>query len=124
MNVSLLIRMMKLTRMKQDQSKRDMYQSYFEKQQKLEKEREIEEYENLQLKLYADDQARRESDIKEQKAKVEAAREEIFNRLAREEQMRRAEKEYTEKLRNELYQEEFEENERRKEEEEAERKMR
>ena len=49
------------------------------------------------------------------KAEVEAAREEIFQRLKGEDERRRAEKEYVENLRNELYQQEFEEQARIKE---------
>jgi hypothetical protein len=51
-----------------------MYQSYFEKEQKMQKEKEFQEYENEQLRLYAEEQSKRDSDIKAQRAKVEAAR--------------------------------------------------
>ena len=51
----------------------------------------------------------RESEIAQLKAKQEEAREEIFQKLKREEEDRRAEMEYTENLRNELYLQEYEE---------------
>ena len=55
---------------------------------------------------------------------MEAAREEIFQKLKDEEERRRAEKEYTENLRNELYLQEFEEQARAKERKEAEKRER
>jgi len=55
---------------------------------------------------------------------MEAAREEIFQKLKDEEERRRAEKEYIENLRNELYLQEFEEQARAKEREEAEKRER
>ena len=55
------------------------------------------------LRRFQEQQEMREGEIKAKKAEVEAAREEIFQRLKDEEERRRAEKEFTENLRNELY---------------------
>jgi hypothetical protein len=63
----------------------------------------MEEYETEMLMRYAEQQQLREDEIRQKKAEVEAAREEIFQKLKDEEERRRAEKEYVENLRNELY---------------------
>lgn len=75
----------------------------------------MEQYENEMLKRFQIQQESREEEIRAKKAEVEAAREEIFQRLKGEDERRRAEKEYVENLRNELYQQEFEEQARVKE---------
>ena len=54
------------------------------------------------LQRYAEQQQAREDEIRMKKAEVEAAREEIFQKLKEEEERRRAENEFTENLRNEL----------------------
>lgn len=69
----------------------------------------MEGYENEMLMRYAEQQQLREDEIRAKKAEIEAAREEIFQKLKDEEERRRAEKEYIENLRNELYLQESEE---------------
>ena len=54
------------------------------------------------VRQYAEEQARREQEIRQQKAKVEAEKEAIFLELKAKEERRRAEEEYQERLRNEL----------------------
>jgi hypothetical protein len=102
-------KMVQLIRMKQDQSKLDMIQSVNEKKEMQKRQKELEDYETEMLMRYADQQQLREDEIREKKAILEAAREEIFQKLKDEEERRRSEKEYTENLRNELYLQEFEE---------------
>jgi hypothetical protein len=114
--------MMRLTKMKQDQSKMDMKQSVLEKRRQEARIREIAKEEEDAVRRYAEEQSAREVAIRREKAKVEAEREKIFNRLKQEEELRRADEEYNERLRNELYQEEFEEREREKERQEAEKR--
>jgi hypothetical protein len=75
----------------------------------LRKQKELEDYENEMLRRFAEQQMYREEEIRAKKAELEAAKEEIFQKLKDEEERRRAEKEYTENLRNELYLQEFEE---------------
>lgn len=101
-----------------------MIQSVNEKRDMIRKQRELEEYETQMLQRFAEQQQAREDEIRAQKATVEAAREEIFQKLKDEEERRRAEKEYVENLRNELYLQEFEEQARAKEREEAEKRER
>lgn len=72
------VEMMKLTKAKQDQAKRDMVMSLMEKRANLERLQEIDRYENEMVWKYAELQDKRESDIKEQKAIAEAEREKIF----------------------------------------------
>lgn len=96
-------KMVNLIRVKQDQAKLDMIQSVNEKKEMQRQNQELEHYENQMLRQYAEQQQLREDEIREKKALLEAAREEIFQKLKDEEERRRADKEYTENLRNELY---------------------
>ena len=92
--------MVKLTKMKQEQSKKDMIESVQQKKERLRLEKEREEYEIEQVRLYAQEQSNRERKVRQQKAEAEAEREKIFQTLKEEEEMRRAEAEYAEYLRN------------------------
>ena len=105
----------KLDQMKIDQSKQDMVISMHERVAQRKREQEIVEFENDRIRLYAEEQSRRESDIRSQKAAAESEREKIFAELKVKEELRLAEAEYVENLRNELQQEEFEELQREKE---------
>lgn len=73
-----------------------------EKKANIRKQQELEEIEAEMVRRYAQQQEARETEIRAQKAKAEAEREEIFKKLAIEEERRRAEQEYIENLRNEL----------------------
>lgn len=67
------------------------------------------------MRRYAEEQARREHEIRAQKAVAEAERDAIFQELKIKEEKRLAEAEYIENLRTQLQQHEFEESEREKE---------
>ncbi len=105
----------RLDAMKVEQSKQDMAISFGERASQQRREVEISEFENERIRLYAEEQARRESNIRAQKAAAETEREKIFAELKVKEEQRLAEAEYVENLRNELQQEEFEEMQREKE---------
>ena len=76
------------------------------------------------VKRYAEQQQAREDEIRMKKAEVEAAREEIFQKLKEEEEKRRADSDYVENLRNELYLQGSEEQARQREREELEKRER
>jgi hypothetical protein len=115
---------MKLTKMKQEQSKQDMILSMNEKRALLRRQRELEQYEEEMVNRYNEEQQQRASQLQAAKNAAEAARDAIFNKLAKEEADRRAQAEYLENLRNELQVEELAEREAEKARREAEKRQR
>ena len=101
--------MMRINKMKQEQSKQDMILSMNEKRALDKRKRELDEYEDELVRRYAQSQEARAGELAELKAQAEAQREAIFQKLAQEEAERRAQAEFTENLRNELQVEEMEE---------------
>jgi hypothetical protein len=79
-----------------------MILSVAEKRALLNRQRELEEYENELVRRYQASQAARSADLHAMKMAAEEQREIIFKRLAEEEAQRRAEAEYVEALRNDL----------------------
>ena len=77
---------MALNKQKQDQAKMDMVMSVTEKRDMLKRQKEQEEYENQQLKQYAQQQQLREDEIRAKKAEADAAKETIFQQLKEQEQ--------------------------------------
>lgn len=94
--------MMRLTKMKQEQSKQDMILSQNEKKALRKRQAELDEYEDELVRRYAASQEQRAGEIAALKEAAEAQREAIFAKLAQEEAERRAEAEYVENLRNDL----------------------
>ena len=94
--------MMRLTKMKQEQSKQDMILSQNEKKALQKRKNELDEYEDELVRRYAASQEQRAGEIAALKEAAEAQREAIFAKLAQEEAERRAEAEYVENLRNDL----------------------
>ena len=111
--------MMKLNKMKQEQSKQDMILSINEKRALIKRQQDLEQYEEELVRRYAQQQQNRANEIKAMKDAAEAQRDAIFNRLAQEEAKRRAQSDYIENLRNELQVEEMEERARAKEQSDA-----
>lgn len=101
--------MIRINKMKQEQSKQDMILSVNEKKALLHRQKELEEYEEELVRQYAAQQQERADNLQAMKAQAEAQREAIFGKLAKEEADRRAEQEYIENLRNDLQVEEMEE---------------
>ena len=101
--------MMRINKMKQEQSKQDMILSVNEKRALLKRQKELDEYEDELVRRYAQSQEARAGELAELKAQAEAQREAIFQKLAQEEAERRAKAEFEENLRNELQVEEAEE---------------
>jgi|TARA_B110000285_G_scaffold166607_1_gene186167 hypothetical protein len=79
-----------------------MILSVAEKRALLQRQRELEEYENEMVRRYQASQNARAADLQAMKMAAEEQREEIFKKLAEEEAQRRAEAEYVEALRNDL----------------------
>jgi len=79
-----------------------MILSVAEKRALLQRQRELEEYENEMVRRYQASQHARAADLQAMKMAAEGQREEIFKKLAEEEAQRRAEAEYVEALRNDL----------------------
>ena len=77
---------MRITRVKQDQAKQDMYNGLEEKARQRQQMKELEEQENIMLKRYQEETDAREREIRQQKAMVEAEREAIFEKLKAEEE--------------------------------------
>ena len=94
--------MMRITKMKQEQSKQDMILSVNEKKALLKRQKELEEYEEELVRRYAQQQGQRAEELMAMKAAAEAQRDAIFKKLAAEEAARRMEAEYVENLRNDL----------------------
>ena len=94
--------MMRINKMKQEQSKQDMILSVNEKKALLKRQRELEEYEEELVRRYAAQQQDRADELQALKEAADAQRDAIFNKLAGEEAQRRAEAEYIENLRNDL----------------------
>jgi hypothetical protein len=79
-----------------------MILSVAEKRALLNRQRELEEYENEMVRRYQASQHARAADLEAMKMAAEEQREVIFKKLAEEEAQRRAEAEYVEALRNDL----------------------
>ena len=76
------------------------------------------------VRRYAQQQQKRQDDIRAMKQEAEAIRDQIFQKLASEEEQRNAEKMFQEQLRNDLYVQESEEAAQAKERAEAEKRVR
>lgn len=88
---------------KKEQAQADMILSQNEKRALLQRQKEMEEYEDEMVRRYAQQQQARQDEIRAMKEQAEAVRDQIFQRLAAEEAQRRAAAEFQENLRNELY---------------------
>lgn len=107
--------LMRINKMKQEQSKQDMILSMNEKKALLRRQKELEEYEEEIVRRYNAQQKERADELQQMKEMAEQQREAIFQKLAREEAERKMEAEYVENLRNDLQLEEMEERARAKE---------
>ena len=116
--------MMRITKMKQEQSKQDMILSVNEKKALLKRQKELEEYEEELVRRYAQQQGQRAEELQAMKEAAEAQRDAIFRKLAAEEAARRAESEYVENLRNDLQVQEMEEKYRMQEKNESDKRQR
>lgn len=116
--------MIRINKMKQEQSKQDMILSVNEKKALLQRQKELEEYEEELVRQYASQQQERADNLQAMKMQAEAQREAIFDQLSLEERQRREQQEYVENLRNDLQVEEMEERFRAAEREAASRKQR
>ena len=116
--------LMRITKMKQEQSKQDMILSVNEKKALLKRQKELEEYEEELVRRYAQQQGQRAEELQAMKDAAEAQRDAIFQKLAAEEAARRAESEYVENLRNDLQVQEMEERYRAQERAEADKRQR
>jgi predicted RNA-binding Zn ribbon-like protein len=94
--------MMRINKMKQEQSKQDMILSVNEKNALLKRQRELEEYEDELVKRFYGEQQQRSDELRAMKAEAEAQKDAIFQKLSAEEAARRAEYEYVENMRNDL----------------------
>ena len=94
--------MMRINKMKQEQSKQDMILSVNEKNALLKRQRELEEYEDQLVKKFQGQQEQRSNELQAMKEAAEAQRDAIFQKLSEEEARRRAEYEYIENMRNDL----------------------
>ena len=94
--------MMRINRMKQEQSKQDMILSVNEKNALLKRQKELEEYEEELVRRYQGQQQQRSNELQAMKEAAEAPRDAIFKKLAAEEAARRAQAEHVENVRNEL----------------------
>lgn len=94
--------MMRINRMKQEQSKQDMILSVNEKNALLKRQKELEEYEEELVRRYQGQQQQRSNELQAMKEAAEAQRDAIFKKLAAEEAARRAQAEHVENVRNEL----------------------
>ena len=114
----------RLNMQKKEQSIADMQLSMNEKRALLKRQKDMEEYEDEMVRRYAQQQQAREDEIKAMKAEAEAVKDQIFQKLAAEEEQRRAAAQFQEDLRNELYVQETEEAAQAKERAEAEKRVR
>ena len=94
--------LVRINKMKQDQSKQDMILSMNEKKALLRRQKELEEYEEETVRRYNAQQKERADELQYMKELAEQQREAIFQKLAKEEAERKAQAEYIENLRNEL----------------------
>lgn len=115
--------MIRINKMKQEQSKQDMILSVNEKKALLQRQKELEEYEEELVRQFAAQQQERADNLQQMKMQAEAQREAIFDKLALEEKERRDQQEYIENLRNNLQVEEMEERFRAQEREAAAKKI-
>lgn len=109
---------------KKEQSQADMILSQNEKRALLRRQQEMNDYEDEMVRRYADQQQAREDELNAMKREAEKTREQIFQKLAAEEEQRAAEKMFQEQLRNDLYVQEGEEAAQAKERAEAEKRVR
>ena len=79
---------------KKEQAQADMILSQNEKRALLQRQKEMEEYEDEMVRRYAQQQQARQDEIRAMKAQAEAVRDQIFRRLAAEEAQRRAAAEF------------------------------
>lgn len=93
----------RIMQQKKEQSQADMILSQNEKRALLKRQREMDEYEDEMVRRYAQQQQARQDEINAMKQQAEAIRDQIFQRLAAEEEQRAAEKAFQEQLRNDLY---------------------
>ena len=84
----------KINMQKKEQAQADMILSQNEKRALLQRQREVEEYEDEMVRRYAQQQQARQDEIRAMKAQAEAVRDQIFQRLAAEEAQRRAAAEF------------------------------
>lgn len=77
--------MIRINKMKQEQSKQDMILSVNEKKALLQRQKELEEYEEELVRQYAAQQQERADNLQALKMEAEAQREAIFDKLAQEE---------------------------------------
>ena len=71
---------------KKEQSQADMILSMNEKRALLKRQKDMEEYEDEMVRRYAQQQQAREDEIRAMKAEAEAVRDQIFQKLAAEEE--------------------------------------
>jgi hypothetical protein len=116
--------MIRINKIKQEQSKQDMILSFNEKKALHKRQKELDEYEEELVRRYASQQQERADNLQALKDQAEQQREAIFRKLALEEAERRAQKEYIENLRNDLQVEEAEERARQAEREAEEKRLR
>lgn len=83
--------------------------SFNEKRALLKRQREMDSYEDEMVRRYAQQQQARQDEIEAMKLEAEQIRDQIFQKLAAEEEQRAAEKMFQEQLRNDLYVQEGEE---------------
>ena len=79
---------------KKEQAQADMILSQNEKRALLQRQKEMEEYEDEMVRRYAQQQQARQDEIRAMKEQAEAVRDQIFQRLAAEEAQRRAAAEF------------------------------
>ena len=84
----------KINMQKKEQAQADMILSQNEKRALLQRQKEMEEYEDEMVRRYAQQQQARQDEIRAMKAQAEAVRDQIFQRLAAEEAQRRAAAEF------------------------------
>ena len=114
----------RIVQQKKEQSQADMILSVNEKRALLKRQLEMDTYEDEMVRRYAQQQQSRQDEIQAMKLEAEALRDQIFQKLAAEEEQRAAEKMFQEQLRNDLYVQEGEEAAQAKERAEAEKRVR
>ena len=81
----------RIVQQKKEQSQADMILSQNEKRALLKRQREMDHYEDEMVRRYAQQQQARQDEIQAMKQQAEAIRDEIFRKLAAEEEQRAAE---------------------------------
>jgi hypothetical protein len=114
----------RIIQQKKEQSQADMILSQNEKRALVKRQTQMDEYEDEMVRRYAQQQQARQDEIHAMKLEAEAIRDQIFQKLAAEEEQRAAEKAFQEQLRNDLYVQEGEEAAQAKERAEAEKRVR